>query len=134
MSKTKRAIIDELYKTPRINFKRRRTKILGIDELWQIDLADVQAISKQNEGFRYLFCIIDCFSKFAFVIPIKTKTAKEVTSSFEKLLEQSKRKPKLICSDFGKEFHNTNFQALLKKKDIRLYSTHSIKKAAIVER
>lgn len=134
MSKVKKEIVDEIYRLPRRNFLRRKTKMVGIDNMWQMDLSDLQKLSKYNKGYRYLLCIIDTFSRFAFVEPIKTKTGKEITAVFEKLIERTKRKPKLIHVDRGTEFFNSTFLNFLKRNDIHMYSTTTIMKASIVER
>ena len=43
------------------------------DNIWRVDLADMQSLSKYNEGVKYLICAIDLFSKYACVVPIKDK-------------------------------------------------------------
>lgn len=134
MSKVKREIVDEIYRLPRRIFLRRKTKMTAIDNTWQCDLSDLQKLSKYNKGYRYLFCIIDTFSRFAFVEPLKTKTGKEITSVFSKLLERTKRKPQLLHCDQGTEFYNRDFKSFLKKNNIHLYSTTTVMKASIVER
>ena len=55
---------------------RRKTVVAGIDTQWQADLADLSKLSKFNDKHRYLLCIIDVFSKYAWVVPIKDKTGK----------------------------------------------------------
>lgn len=134
MSKVKKEIVDEIYRLPRRNFPRRKTKMVGIDNLWQMDLSDLQKLSKYNKGYRYLLCIIDTFSRFAFVEAIKTKTGKEITFVFKNLLERTKRKPQLIHVDEGTEFYNKDFLGYLKRNGIHMYSTTTIMKASIVER
>lgn len=134
MSKTKRGIVDEIYKVPRRSFPRRKTKMVAIDNLWQIDLSILDMLSKHNKGFKYLFCIIDTFSRYAFVEPLKTKTGKEITAVFSKLLKRIKRKPQLIQCDSGTEFYNKTFESFLSKNNIHLYSTTTLMKASIVER
>ncbi|KAE9524246.1 hypothetical protein AGLY_015285, partial [Aphis glycines] len=74
----------------------------------------------------------DCFTKFAWAIPLKSKTAKEVSTAMSKLL--LKRSPKLLQLDNGKEFYNSTFNALMEKHNIHKYSTYSTMKACIVER
>lgn len=134
MRNVKKEIVDEIYRVPRRNFLRRKTKMIAIDNLWQADLSDMQMLSKHNKGYRYLFCIIDTFSRYAFVEPLKTKKGKEVTSVFEKLLKRVKRKPQLLHCDKGSEFYNKDFKSFLKKNNIHLYSTTTHMKASIVER
>jgi len=50
-------------------------EVSEIDQQWSIDLADMQIISRQNKGFRYLLCVIDVFSKYAWVKPLKSKVS-----------------------------------------------------------
>lgn len=72
------------HKPSRKKFKRNRVIANGIDDLWQIDLADVSNISKHNSKYRYLITCIDVFSKFAWVIPIKNKIADTVLDGFKR--------------------------------------------------
>ncbi|KAF0712107.1 Uncharacterized protein FWK35_00029830 [Aphis craccivora] len=73
-----------------------------------------------------------CFTKFAWAIPLKSKTAKEVSTAIFKIL--LKCSPKLLQLDNGKEFYNSTFDALMEKHNIYKYSTYSTMKACIVER
>ena len=60
-----------LHKPVRRKFKRRRTICIGLDHLWQIDLVDMTSLSLYNDGFKFLLTCIDCFSRYAWVVPIK---------------------------------------------------------------
>ena len=62
------------------------------DNIWGADLADMQLISKFNERFRFLLCVIDIFSKYAWVVPLKDKKGVSIAKAFQKLLHDSKRK------------------------------------------
>ena len=66
------------------------------DNIWGVDLADMQLISKFNKGFRFLLCAIDIFSKYTWVGPLKDKKCVSIVNAFQKLLKQSKRKPNKI--------------------------------------
>ena len=55
------------------NFKKRKVYSFFRDNIWGVDLADMQSLSKYNKGIKYLFWLIDLFSKYAWVIPIKDK-------------------------------------------------------------
>ena len=68
------------------------------------DLADMQLISKFNEGFRFLLCVIDIFSKYAWVIPLKDKKGGTITNAFQKILDKPGRKPNKIWVDEESEF------------------------------
>lgn len=131
---SKRDVVQEIHKPARRNFKRRRVIIKGFDDLWQADLVEMQEYSKQNNGYRYLLTVIDTFSKYAWAIPIKSKTAESVSQAFHSIFEKSKRHPKNLQTDHGKEFYNKIFADLMKKYDINHYSTFSTLKASIVER
>ncbi len=134
MSKEKVQLVDELHKPIRKNFPRRRTVIKGLDDLWQTDLAQMDTYMKANKNFKYILMVIDCFSKYVWAKPLKSKSAGDVTEAFAAILKESKRCPKYLNSDQGKEFYNSNFQRLMKQYNINHYSTFSVKKAAIVER
>ncbi|XP_070172160.1 uncharacterized protein [Polyergus mexicanus] len=86
MTVSKNDIIDELHKPARRNYPRRSTITLGIDNLWQADLVEMDSgnlkgISKINKGYKYLLTIIDTFSKFAWAIPVKNKTGESVSKA-----------------------------------------------------
>ena len=66
------------------------------DNIWGTDLADMQLISKFNEGFRFLLCAIDIFSKYAWVIPLKDKKGISIVNAFQKILKESNRRPNKI--------------------------------------
>jgi hypothetical protein len=67
-----------LHKPMRRKFKRHRTKVTDIDEQWQLDLADVSKLKKDNDRYAFLLCAIEVLSKYAWVIPIQQKTGKEM--------------------------------------------------------
>lgn len=127
-------IVNELHKPARKNFKRLHVKIKGIDDLWQADLVEMGEYAKENENFKYLLTVIDTFSKFAWVIPLKNKTAQTVSDGLTGIFVASKRIPKNLQTDMGTEFYNKNFKQLMKRKNINHYSTFSPLKASIVER
>ena len=122
-----------LHKPMRRNFKRNRVIVGGIDQQWQMDLADMQSMQKFNDGYRYLLVCIDVFSKYAWVIPLKNKTGPSLVEAFKVILS-SGRKPEKIMTDQGTEFLNKHFRALMKEEDIELYNTYNETKASIVER
>ena len=64
-------LAEELHKPIIKKFKKRKVHASFIDKIWSADLADMQLISKFNKGIRFLICIIDIFSKYAWVIPLK---------------------------------------------------------------
>ena len=66
------------------------------DNIWGVDLADMPLISKFNKGFRFLLCVIDIFSKCAWVIPLKDKKGISIANFFQKILKESDRRPNKI--------------------------------------
>lgn len=130
---SKREVIEELHKSARKNFKRRRVIMKGIDDLWQGDLVDMSTYSRQNRGYNYLLTVIDAFSKKAWVIPLKNKSGLNVTEAMQKILNEG-RICKNFQSDFGTDFFNEHFEALMKKYKINHYSVYTHIKACIIER
>lgn len=126
-------IANELHRPARRNYPRRHVDIRGLDETWQADLVDMSAYKTYNKNHKYLLTIIDIFSKFAWAVPIKSKTGKDVTSAMKSVLMQG-RKPKNLHVDRGKEFYNKEFEGLMKQHGINMYSTFSNLKASICER
>ena len=59
--------------------------------IWGVDLADMQLISKYNKGIRYLLCAIDLFSKYAFVVPLKDKKGTTIVNTFQSILNIQKK-------------------------------------------
>ena len=124
-----------LHKPSRKNYRRNPTLVKGIDVQWQADLADMQGLSHQNGGIHYLLTVIDVFSKYAWVIPIKDKSGKVMLEAFKKLFtESAPRKPERLHTDRGKEFLNRDVKNYLASKGVELFQTFSDKKAAVVER
>ena len=66
------------------------------DNIWGADLADVQLINNFNKGFKFLLCVIDVFSKYAWVFPLKDKKGVSIVNPFQSLLKKSNRKPNKI--------------------------------------
>ena len=124
-----------LHKPARRRYVRNRTYVAGIDAQWQADLADMQAIARQNGGARYLLTVIDVFSKYAWVAPVKSKDAKAVTEAFHQVLETAApRHPGRLQTDKGKEFFNSKFAGLMKRRNIEHFASESDQKAAVAER
>ena len=134
--KSIKIFIDEIYsKPPKKNYITNKTDVYHIDDIWSLDILDLKDYGPENNrGYRYVFVIIDNFSKFGWTIPLKNKNAQTIKDSFENILISSKRKPNLIESDRGKEFYNNFFPDFLNKNDIKLYSRNSSYGAVFAER
>ena len=72
-------------------------------------------ISKFNKGFRFLLCVIDIYSRYAWVIPLKDKKGITITDAFQKILQESNKKPNKICFDKGSEFYNRSTKSWLER-------------------
>ena len=82
-------------------FDKRKVSSQFKDDIWGVDLADMQSLSRKNRGIKYLLCIIDLYSKYAFVIPFKDKRGICIVNAFNKIIKQSNRKPNKIWVDQG---------------------------------
>ena len=122
-----------IHKPIRRKFERNRVLVSGIDDQWQLDLADLQSLQKYNEGYRYLLICIDVFSKYAWAVPLKNKSGRTLVNAFQKILS-SGRKPIHIQTDQGSEFFNPDFKKLMTEENITLLNTFNETKASIVER
>ena len=82
-------------------------------------------ISKFNKGFRFLLCVIDIYSKYPWVVPLKDKKDSATTNALQKFLNESHHKPNKIWVDKGSEFYNKPMKSWLQENDIEMYSTHN---------
>ena len=88
----------------------------------------MQLISKFNKGFRFLLCVIDIFSKYAWVVSLKDKKCRSIVDAFQKILDDSNRseakskgrKPNKIWVDKGSEFYYNSFKKWLKDNDVEM--------------
>ena len=71
----------------------------------------MQLISKFNKGFWFLLCVIDIYSKYSWVIPLNNKKCITITNAFQKILDESNRKPNKIWVDKGKGFYNRSMKS-----------------------
>ena len=92
----------------------------------------MQKLSKWNPGYKYLLIVLDLFSKYGWIVPLKTKTGLEVSKAFESIFK--KNKPKMLWVDKGKEYYNKNVLDLLAKDNITIYSTENEEKSSVCER
>ena len=104
------------------------------DIIWGTDLADMELISKFNKRFRFLLCVIDIFSEYAWVVSLKGKKGVSIVNAFQKVLVKSERKPNKIWVDKGSEFYNSSFKKWLKDNDIEMYSIPDEGKSVVAER
>ena len=126
-------LADELHKPIKRNFTRRRVIANHIDEIWCSDLVEMQQFSKWNKGYRYLLMVLDVFSKYGWIVPLKDKKGETVAEAFKKIFKEG-RKPQYLWTDKGKEYYNKHVKELLDKNKITLYSTENEEKSSVCER
>ena len=114
-------------------FDERKVHSPFIDKSWSEDLADIKPISKFNKGIRFLLCVIDIHSKYAWGIHLQDKKGIKITNAFQKILDESNRKPSKKWVDKGSEFYNRSRKSWLEKNDIEIYSTHYEGKSIVGE-
>lgn len=122
-----------LHKPTRQKFQRRKYVTRGVNEQWQADLVEMQHYSRENEGYRYILCAIDIFSRYAYARPLKSKSGPDVAAALEHIFLNA-TPPKYLQTDQGLEFYNQHVKRVLDEHHIELFSVYSEKKAAIVER
>ena len=116
-------------------YKRRRVVATDIDNVWQADLADFQDYAKENGGYRYLLTVLDVFSRWGMVEPVKNKSGETVARALETIMNRENRMPIKLNTDKGREFVNPQVMKLLRVNGIELYHTRDQEmKATMVER
>jgi len=130
-----------LHRQVRKRFPRNPYSVNNILDVFECDLVDVQALSKHNDGHKYLLTVIDVFSKFLHKVPLKSKSRKDVSSAFRSVLQDPiylnpfKRRPIWVRTDKGKAFLNLTFQNLLKHEGIHFQVCRNPDiKCSVVER
>ena len=98
-NKSNYQLVYELHKPIIKKFKKRKVYSFFRDNIWGVDLADVQSLSKYNKGIKYLLCAINLFSKYVWVIPLKDKKGVRIFNAFQKILDSSNRKSNKIWVD-----------------------------------
>ena len=118
-------LADELHKHVIKKNEKRKVYSQFKDNIWGVDLADMQSLSRKNKGIKFLLCAIDLFNKYAFVIPLKYKKGISIVNACNKII-----KPNKIWVDQGGEFYNNVFEKWLSDNDINMYSTYNEDKSA----
>ena len=126
-------MVEELHKPARRHYPRRKVDIRDYDDTWSADLIDMSAYAKVNKNHHFILTVIDNFSKYAWAIPTKTKSGRDVTAAMRTVLEQG-RQPRRLHVDRGKEFYNSSFKNLMDEYGIHMYSTFSNLKSCLAER
>ena len=103
-------MVNELHAPARKNFSRRHVIVRGYDDLWQADIVEMRPYSRFNGGYHYILTVIDVLSKYAWVVPLKSKRGSETADAIAEIIRDSKRCPKNLQIDNGKEFYNADVQ------------------------
>ncbi|CAB3977268.1 uncharacterized transposon-derived [Paramuricea clavata] len=111
-------------------YKRLSINVYKRNAQWSIDLADLNNIANFNNQYRYLLVCVDIYSRYAFVRPLKTKTARNVANKFEDILIKEKEIPLKIQSDEGTEFTLIK-RDLCKKYGFTLFHTYNRETKAV---
>ena len=104
----------------RKRFQERGVFAKQVDHIWTADLVDMSPYSRSNSGYKYLLTVIDVFSKYGWIVPLKTKTGNNNNAS-----------PSRLWTDKGTEFYNQQLKRVLTANNVTLYSTE---KSSVVER
>jgi hypothetical protein len=128
-------ITNELHKPIRKVKKFRKVISLYSNEIWALDLVEMIPFAKENNGFKYFITGIDLYSRFAFAMPLKSKTGKDVTEAIQTIIDEYNVHPEKLWVDQGKEFYNKELDQLRKKyNNIEIYSTFGEHKSVMIER
>lgn len=131
-----KAIADEIHKPVRKVKQRRSVRSSFRDEIWSMDLVDMQEWKDDNHGEKYMLTIVDVFTRFAWAVPMRSKSAIDTFAAFISVVDETKRHPTKIWVDQGAEFYNSTFKKWMAAQDppVIMYSTFGESKSVIVER
>ena len=114
-------------------FKKGIVIVEEIDNQFEADLASMTDYEKSNDGYKYLLVVIDVFSRYGWIEPLKNKSASAIVSAFQKILKEG-RIPRHLRTDGATDFTSKPFQNLMKENDINHFTMHNEKQANYVER
>jgi len=124
-----------LHAPARRKFPRNKTYADVADCTWQADLTDLSSLKEDNDGICFILCVICVFSRYAWCVPIKDKSAQSVCNGFRHILNTTERRCARLITDKGKEFDNAKLKKLLKDFDAEYFHTNNAEtKASICER
>ena len=98
---------------------------LNKDNIWATDLAEIASLSSKNQDVKYLLCVIDVLTKYAWVRPLKDKKPKRVLHDFIGIINESTHKPNRSWVDQGREFYNNLTQRWLDDNEILMDSAYN---------
>ena len=118
-----------LHYPVRYRFPRNRVVVATVNQLWDIDLLFMVALSDENDQWKYILTCVDILSHYAFCEKLRSKTSTTVAKAFEKILDRAKkqsRTPRQVRSDSGTEFTGKAFQTLMKERGIKHFVTLNV--------
>ena len=128
------SLADEVHKPIRKVKQYRKVISNYKNNIWAVDLVDMQEFSDINKNYKYILTVMDLYTRYAWAIPLKTKTGLEVSKAFKQIFDKMDDYPDKIYCDEGKEFYNKNLDELRGKYSIEIYSTYGVSKASPIER
>ena len=131
-----KAIASEIHKPVKRVFNRRKVHAAHKDEVWSMDLVEMQEWKGTNDGSRYMLTVVDVFTQFAWAREMKSKSAIDTFAAFISIVSDSSRQPLKIWVDQGAEFYNGVFKKWMASQSppVIMYSTFGESKSVIVER
>ena len=127
-----------LHQPARRRYAMKKVMVGGVNVQLQFDLVDMQSWAAQNDNYKYILLGIDCFSRYAYAAPLKTKQGNVVSGALKTLLDEAEeridRRIEKIQTDEGLEFYNKQVKSMLTNRGIYLFSTKSPTKSQMAER
>ena len=114
--------------------KRSKVYARFEDHIWAADLAEIRSLCSKHKNVKYLLCVIDVFTKYAWVKSLKDEKGKTVLNPFIEIINECNSKPNKLCVDQGREFYNKVMQKWLDNHNILMHSAHNEGKSVIAER
>lgn len=113
-----------LYKPVRRKFNRLKVVVKGLKDQYEADLADMQKLKKYNDGTTFLLVVIDVFSRFLWVEPLRSKSDDDVVNGFRRIFERAP-KPRRLRTDMGKEFMGQKTQDYFDRINVEQWAAHN---------
>jgi len=120
----------ELLKPVKRVFPKRKVEVFFPNDMWSADLIDLQRFSSVNDDVKFILLIIDIYSRYVWLFPLKNKESKSVLDCFKSFSTL----PNNLWTDLGTEFTNKAFKKWCSDNDVNLYHTGGESKAVYAER
>lgn len=121
-----------LHRPVKRNFKRGRVIVEGPNTQFDADLSVMSSMAQYNDGVKFLLIVIDVFSRYLYVVPLKSKMGKDVVQGFDKVFKMNR--PKCLRTDKGTEFTCKQTSNYFKAQGVHHFVTHNEPKANYAER